>query len=54
VMPPWLARESAGGAAPDAFPLRFKRILWIEAAILLAAVVLAAWLASTPPPGEPM
>ncbi len=54
VMPPWLARESAGGAAAEAFPRRFKRILWIEAAILLAVVVLAAWLASTPPPGEQM
>ena len=54
VMPPWLARESAGDAAPGTFPLRFKRILWIEASILLAVVVLAAWLASTSPPGEQM
>jgi putative copper resistance protein D len=35
-------------------PLRFRRILWIEALVLLAVVVLAAWLASTPPPGEQM
>lgn len=54
VMPPWLARESVGEAAPEAFPLRFKRILWIEALILLAVVVLAASLASTSPPGEQM
>jgi len=53
VMPPWLARESAGVTVPAAFPLRFRRILWIEAAMLLAVVVLAAWLVSTPPPGPP-
>jgi putative copper resistance protein D len=52
VMPPWLARESADDAVPEAFPLRFKRILWIEALVLLAVVVLASWLASTSPPGE--
>ncbi|PQO98646.1 copper resistance protein CopD [Massilia phosphatilytica] len=54
VMPPWLARESAGDAAAEVFPVRFKRVVWIEAAVLLAVVVLAAWLASTSPPGEPM
>lgn len=54
VMPPWLARESAGDAFPDVLPLRFRQILWIEALVLLAVVVLAAWLASTSPPGEPM
>jgi len=54
VMPPWLARESAGNAAPERFPARFRRILWIEALVLLAVVVLAAWLASTSPPGEQM
>ena len=54
VMPPWLARESSGDAAPAAFPRRFKRVLWIEALVLLAVVVLAAWLASTSPPGEPI
>ncbi|WP_322400382.1 copper resistance D family protein [Massilia luteola] len=54
VMPPWLARESAGRAAPDGLPARFKRVLRIEALLLLAAVVLAAWLASTAPPGEQM
>ena len=54
VMPPWLARESAGNAAPELLPMRFKRILWIEALVLLAVVVLAAWLASTSPPGEQM
>jgi putative copper resistance protein D len=54
VMPPWRARESAGDASPEAFPLRFKRILWIETLVLLAVMVLAAWLASTSPPDEPM
>jgi putative copper resistance protein D len=52
VMPPWLARESAGNAAPALLPVRFRRVLWIEALVLLAVVVLAAWLASTSPPGE--
>jgi copper resistance protein D len=52
VMRPWLARESADDAAPDAFPLRFKRIVWIEGLVLLAVVVLAAWLASTSPLSE--
>jgi putative copper resistance protein D len=52
VMQPWLARESAGSAASALFPLRFRRILWIEALVLLAVVVAAAWLAATPPPGE--
>lgn len=54
VMPPWLARESAGDAAAEVFPVRFKRVLWIEAVVLLAVVALAAWLASTSPPGEQM
>ena len=54
VMPPWLAIESAGNAAPALLPARFKRIIWIEAVVLLAVVVLAAWLASTSPPGEQM
>ncbi|NIA53060.1 hypothetical protein HAV22_05245 [Massilia sp. TW-1] len=54
VMPPWLARESAGDAAAEVFPLRFRRVVWVEAVILLAVVVLAAWLASTSPPGEQM
>lgn len=36
------------------FPARSKRILWVEAVVLLAFVVLAAWLASTSPPGEQM
>jgi putative copper resistance protein D len=54
VMPAWLARESAGEAAPAFLPARFRRVLWIEACVLLAAVVLAAWLASTSPPVEPM
>ena len=42
VMPPWLAPESSGNAAPEVLPMRFKRILWIEALVLLAVVVLAA------------
>jgi putative copper resistance protein D len=50
VMPPWLA----DGAARPALSSRFTRILWIEAAVLTGAVVLAAWLASTSPPGAPM
>jgi putative copper resistance protein D len=54
VMPPWLASESTGTAVPELLPMRFKRILWIEALVLLAVVVLAAWLASTSPPGEQM
>jgi putative copper resistance protein D len=54
VLPAWFARESAGDAAPALLPARFRHVLWIEAAVLLAAVVLAAWLASTSPPVEPM
>jgi putative copper resistance protein D len=54
VMPPWFARESAGDATAEVFPLRFKRVVWIEAVVLLAVVALAAWLASTSPPGEQM
>ncbi|KQV36866.1 copper resistance D family protein [Massilia sp. Root335] len=54
VMAPWLAHESAGRAVPGVLPARFKRVLRIEALLLLAAVVLAAWLASTSPPGEAM
>jgi putative copper resistance protein D len=54
VMPPWLARESAGEAVPEGLPQRFRHVLRIEALVLLAVVVLAAWLASTPPPGDQM
>jgi putative copper resistance protein D len=54
VMPTWLLRESAGKAVPELFPARFRRILWIEAIVLLAVVLLAAWLASTSPPSEQM
>jgi putative copper resistance protein D len=54
VMPPWLARESAGGAAPAQLPHRFRRVLQVEALVLLAVVLAAAWLASTSPPGESM
>jgi len=54
VMPPWLVIESAGNAAPAYLPARFRRIIWVEAVVLLAVVVLAAWLASTSPPGEQM
>jgi putative copper resistance protein D len=53
-MPPWLKNESAGIAAPAHLPTRFRRILWIEGVVLLAAVMLAAILASTSPPGEQM
>jgi putative copper resistance protein D len=52
VMPPWLTRESAGNPAPAFLPARFRLVLWIEALVLLAVVVLAAWLASTSPPSE--
>jgi putative copper resistance protein D len=52
VMPSWLGREAAGQAAPAQLPARFRRVLWIEALVLLAVLVLAAWLASTSPPGE--
>lgn len=52
VMPPWLARESAGHAAPVLLPARFRHVLWIEGLVLLAVVLAAAWLASTSPPGE--
>jgi putative copper resistance protein D len=50
VMPAWLARESSGEAAPAFLPARFRHVVWIEACVLLAAIVLAAWLASTSPP----
>jgi putative copper resistance protein D len=48
VMPSWLAAQ----ATRPALSARFKHILWIEAAVLTGAVVLAAWLASASPPGE--
>jgi putative copper resistance protein D len=54
VMPHWIERESAGASAPAALPVRFRRILLAEALVLAGALVLAAWLASTPPPGEAM
>jgi putative copper resistance protein D len=54
VMPPWLARESAGNAAPAQLPHRFRRVLQVEALVLLAVLAAAAWLASTSPPGESM
>jgi putative copper resistance protein D len=49
VMPPWPWQESAGIAAPAFLPTRFKRILWVEALVLLMVIVLSAWLASTAP-----
>lgn len=52
VMPPWLQRESTGNAVSELLPARFRHVLWIEALVLLAVVVLAAWLASTSPPSE--
>jgi putative copper resistance protein D len=54
VMPPWLARESAGNAALPLLAKRFRYILWIEALVLVVVVALAAWLASTSPPAEAM
>jgi hypothetical protein len=60
VMRPWLALEARNGAAPAPLPAplpkslaaRFRQVLWVESLVLLTAVGLAAWLASTPPPGE--
>jgi putative copper resistance protein D len=56
VMRPWLALEAGNGAGdgevPASLAARFRQVLWVEALVLLAAVVLAAWLASTPAPGE--
>lgn len=52
VMPPWLAFESTGKAAPPRLPARFRRVLFIEALVLLAVLVLAAWLASSSPTGN--
>lgn len=54
VMPPWLAHESAGRAARDALPRRFRLALLVEAVILLVALALAAILASTSPPTAQM
>lgn len=54
VMPRWLAAERAGATAPSDLPLRFRRILWLEALVLVAAIALAAWLAATSPPGDQM
>jgi putative copper resistance protein D len=54
VMPAWLAHESTGEPAPERLPARFRRILCVEGAVLLAAVAAAAWLASTSPPGDGM
>ena len=54
VMPPWLAHESTGHAAPEVLPARFRHVLRIEGLLLLTAVVLAAWLASMEPPGASM
>jgi putative copper resistance protein D len=51
VMPPWLGHESAGGPPAPYLLLRFRRVLQVEAAVLLAALVLAVLLASTSPPG---
>jgi copper resistance protein D len=50
VMPPWLEHERVGREAGAALPRRFRLILQLEAAMLLAALVLAAILASTSPP----
>jgi len=49
VMPAWRARASAGDPSDGLLPARFRRVLWIESLVLLAVVVLAAWLAATPP-----
>ena len=54
VMPPWLTLERSGNAAPAVLPERFRRILWVEALVLLVVVMLAAILASTSPPGAEM
>lgn len=52
VMPHWPGAETAGEPAPDNGRARFRRVLWIEALVLLAVLVLAAWLVSTSPPGD--
>lgn len=54
VMPPWLAHESAGSPVAELLPTRFRHVLWIEAIVLATVIMLAAWLASTSPPGEQM
>lgn len=51
VMPALLTHLRSGGAAPDWSERRFAAILQVEGAALAAALVLAAILASTPPPG---
>lgn len=48
---PALLRQLDGGASDDAASRRFILVLRIEALFLLGALVLAAVLSSTPPPG---
>jgi putative copper resistance protein D len=50
VMPPWLERERMGQAASEPLAHRFTRILQVEAAVLLAVLVLAVLLAAISPP----
>jgi putative copper resistance protein D len=54
VMPPWLANERSGRPASDSLPRRFRLVLLVEAAVLLAVLIVAAVLASTSPPGADM
>lgn len=54
VMPPWLAAEGAGRPALAALPRRFRLVLWVEALILVAALVMAVILSATSPPGAAM
>ena len=54
VMPPWLARERDGYDASETLPRRFRLVLLVEAVLLLAALMLAAILASLAPPAAPM
>jgi putative copper resistance protein D len=54
VMPPWLSQEATGRAAGELFPQRFRLVLLVEAVVLLAALALAAIVASTSPPTAAM
>jgi putative copper resistance protein D len=51
VMPPWLSLESTGRAPAAWMPRRFQMVLQVEAVVLLAAMLIAAILAATSPPG---
>jgi putative copper resistance protein D len=52
VMPGLLAALRKSGAAADTWQRRFALVLQVEAIVLVAALVMAAILSSTPPPGD--